>query len=152
MLTNSSRQVNSLPFSFAADLVGESQRVDVELAKFDYPGEIIVAEEWLPECQCEQITVLDSPPPNHTDVADMISEVDKLFNGYRDRFASVVANLVMDSPETDKLVSLFRFNSAGDLSDLANVLDGKVISFLNELFGKPSGSSGNIDDWTSPHS
>jgi hypothetical protein len=82
----------------------------------------------------------------------MISEVDKLFNGYRDRFASVVANLVMDSPETDKLVSLFRFNSAGDLSDLANVLDGKVISFLNELFGKPSGSSGKIDDWTSPHS
>ena len=63
MLTNSSRQVNSLPFSFAADLVGESQRVDVELAKFDYPGEIIVAEEWRPECQCEQITVLDSPPP-----------------------------------------------------------------------------------------
>ena len=50
MLTNSSRQVNSLPFSFAADLVGESQRVDVELAKFDYPGEIIVAEEWRPDC------------------------------------------------------------------------------------------------------
>ncbi len=65
MLTNSSRQVNSLPFSFAADLVGESQRVDVELAKFDYPGEIIVAEEWRPECQCEQITVLDSPPQPH---------------------------------------------------------------------------------------
>jgi hypothetical protein len=91
-------------------------------------------------------------PPNHTDVADMISEVDKLFNGYRDRLASVVANLVIVSPETDKLVSLFRLNSAGDLSDLANVLDDKVISFLNELFGKPSGSSGNIDDWTSPHS
>ena len=58
----------------------------------------------------------------------------------------------MNSPETDKLVSLFRLNSIGDLSNLANVLDDKVISFLNELFGKPSESSGNIDDWTSHHS
>ena len=91
-------------------------------------------------------------PPNHTDVADMISEIERLFIGYRDRLASVVSGLVMDSPNTDKLLSLFRLNSAGDLSDLANVLDDKVISFLNELFGKPTGSSGNIDDWASPHS
>ena len=86
------------------------------------------------------------------DLADMISKVGRLFNLYRDRVTSVVGNLVMNSPETDKVVSLLRLNSTGDLSNLANVLDDKVISFLNELFGKPSESSGNIDDWTSHHS
>ena len=44
---------------------------------------------------------------------------------------------------------LFRLNSAGDLSDLANILDDKVISFLNELSGN---ASRNLDDWTLPHS
>jgi hypothetical protein len=75
-------------------------------------------------------------PTNHTDVTDMISEIDRIFLGYRDRLASVVSAQVLDSNNSDKLQSLFRLNSAGDLSDLANVLDDKVISFLNELFGK----------------
>ena len=88
-------------------------------------------------------------PTSHTDIAGMISEIDQLFDGYRDRLASVVSQLVLKSQSADKLQSLFRLNSAGDLSDLANVLDDKVISFLNELFGK---TSGNIGDWTSPHS
>jgi hypothetical protein len=79
----------------------------------------------------------------------MISEIDRVFGGYRDRLAAVVSDLVLKSADSDRLQGLFRLNSAGDLSDLANVLDDKVISFLNELFGK---SSGNIDDWTSPHS
>ncbi|MBT3995229.1 MAG: hypothetical protein HOF01_05465 [Chloroflexi bacterium] len=48
-LTHSSRQVKPLPFSFAADLIGETQRIHVELAGFEYPGEIIVAEEWRPD-------------------------------------------------------------------------------------------------------
>ena len=88
-------------------------------------------------------------PVNHTDIIDMVSEIDRLFDGYRDRLASLVSNLVMESADSDKLKSLFRLNSAGDLSDLANVLDDKVISFLNELFGESSGKSG---DWASPHS
>jgi signal transduction histidine kinase len=88
-------------------------------------------------------------PTNHTDIAGMISEVQHVFSGYRDRLARIVSDLVLNSPDADKLQSLFRLNSAGDLFDLANVLDDKVISFLNELFGK---TSGNIDDWTSPHS
>ena len=88
-------------------------------------------------------------PVNHTDIIDMVSEIDRLFDGYRDRLASVVSNLVMESDNSDKLKSLFRLNSAGDLSDLANVLDDKVISFLNELLGESSGKSG---DWASPHS
>ena len=91
-------------------------------------------------------------PPNHVDIADMISEIERLFIGYRDRLAAVVSNLVLNSPDTDKLVSLFRLNSAGDLSDLANVLDDKVISFLNNLFGKPGDTSGSNEDWASPHS
>jgi len=99
----------------------------------------------------KRICVIVQAPPNN-DVGNMISEIVRLFNLYRERVALVVANLVMDSPETDKLVSLFRLNSTGDLSNLANVLDDKVISFLNELFVKPSGSSGNIDDWTYHHS
>jgi hypothetical protein len=88
-------------------------------------------------------------PVNHTDIIDIVSEIDRLFDGYRDRLASVVSNLVMESDNSDKLKSLFRLNSAGDLSDLANVLDDKVISFLNELLGESSGKSG---DWASPHS
>lgn len=40
-------------------------------------------------------------------------------------------------------MSLFRLNSAGDLSDLANVLDDKVISFLKELFGDTNEKSGD---------
>jgi len=90
-------------------------------------------------------------PPNHVDIADMISEIDRLFIGYRDRLAKVVSSLVINSPESDKLVSLFRLNSAGDMSDLANVLDDKVISFLNDLFGKPGGTGGSNDDWAFPH-
>ena len=88
-------------------------------------------------------------PVNHADIIDMVSEIDRLFDGYRDRLASVVSNLVMESDNSDKLKSLFRLNSAGDLSDLANVLDDKVISFLNELLDESSGKSG---DWASPHS
>ena len=76
----------------------------------------------------------------------------RLLNLYRGRVASVVENLVMDSPKIGKPVRLFWLNSAEDLSNLANVLDNKVISFLNELFDKPSGVSGNIDDWTYHHS
>ncbi|MEE8045407.1 MAG: hypothetical protein V3T49_01060 [Dehalococcoidia bacterium] len=86
---------------------------------------------------------------NHTDILDMISEIDRIFGGYRDRLTVVASDLVLKSPNPDRLQGLFRLNSAGDLSDLANVLDDKVISFLNELFGK---SSENADDWTSPHS
>ncbi len=82
----------------------------------------------------------------------MISEIERLFSGYRDRLATIVSKLVLDSPDTDKLVSLFRLNSSGDLSDLANVLDDKVISFLNNLFGKPGNTSGSNEDWASPHS
>ena len=88
-------------------------------------------------------------PVNHTDIIDMVSEIDRLFGGYRDRLASLVSNLVMESANSDNLESLFRLNSAGDLSDIANVLDDKVISFLNELLGESSGKSG---DWASPHS
>jgi len=88
-------------------------------------------------------------PVNHTDIIDMVSEIDRLFDGYRDRLASMVSNLVMESDNSDKLKSLFRLNSAGDLPNLANVLDDKVISFLNELLGESSGKSG---DWASPHS
>lgn len=91
-------------------------------------------------------------PPNHTDVADMISEIDSLFIEYRDRLATVTSKLVMKSQNPDKLTDLFRLNSAGDLSDLANVLDDKVISFLNELFSESGNSGGNSDDWASPHS
>ena len=88
-------------------------------------------------------------PVNRTDIIDMVSEIDRLFAGYRDRLTSVIPNLVMEPADSDKLWSLFRLNSAGDLSDLANVLDDKVISFLNELLGESSGKSG---DWASPHS
>ena len=88
-------------------------------------------------------------PVNHQDIIEVVFEIDRLFDGYRDRLASVVSNLVMESANSDKLQSLFRLNSAGDLSDLANVLDDKVISFLNELLGESSGKSG---DWASPHS
>lgn len=85
-------------------------------------------------------------PPNHTDVTDIISEVDQLFDGYRDRLASLVSHLVLESPSEDKLTRLFRLNSAGDLSNLANVLDDKVITFINELLGN---SDGSTDGWTS---
>lgn len=86
---------------------------------------------------------------SHTDISNLIVEVDRTFASYRDRLALVVSRLVLKSENSDKLQKLFRLNSAGDLSDLANVLDDKVISFLNELFGK---TSGNHNDWTSPHS
>ncbi|NQW19881.1 MAG: hypothetical protein HQ477_04025 [Chloroflexi bacterium] len=36
-------------------------------------------------------------PPNHTDVTDIIPTIDRRFNGYRDRLASIVATLVMES-------------------------------------------------------
>ena len=109
------------------------------------------------------IPLIDSPacpechgrlgqPANHTDIIGMISEIDQIFIGYRDRLASVASSLVLKSANADSLQSLFRLNSAGDLSDLANVLDDKVITFLNELFGKSNGSSGKNGDWTSPHS
>jgi hypothetical protein len=112
----------------------------------DYDGAdiLLVDETACPGCHGRL-----GQPPNHTDIADMIFEIGRIFDGYRDRLAWVVSDLVMHSANPDKLQNLFRLNSAGDLSDLANVLDDKVISFLNELFGK---SSGNIDDWTSPHS
>ncbi len=83
---------------------------------------------------------------NHTDVTDIISEVVQIFGGYRDRLASLVSHLVLESPNEDKLTRLFRLNSAGDLSNIANVLDDKVITFINELLGN---SNGNPDDWTS---
>jgi hypothetical protein len=109
------------------------------------------------------IPLIDSPacpechgrlgqPANHTDIIGMISEIDQIFIGYRDRLASVASSLVLKSANADSLQSLFRLNSAGDLSDLANVLDDKVITFLNELCGKSNGSSGKNGDWTSPHS
>jgi hypothetical protein len=103
------------------------------------------------EPECPNCHVRLGQPPNHVDIADMISEIDRLFIGYRDRLAKVVSSLVINSPESDKLVSLFRLNSAGDMSDLANVLDDKVISFLNDLFGKPGGTGGSNDDWAFPH-
>ena len=90
-------------------------------------------------------------PPNHTDVADMISEIDSISAEYRDRLASIVSKLVLKAENSDKLKSLFRLNSAGDLSDLANVLDDKVISFLNDMFGESGNSSGKSGDWASPH-
>ena len=86
---------------------------------------------------------------NNADVVELISEVDRVFEGYRAQLAGVVSDLVLNSETPDRLQKLFRLNSAGDLSDLANVLDDKVISFLNELFGDASGS---LDDWTLPHS
>ncbi len=78
-----------------------------------------------------------------------MSEVDEAFTGYCDQLTAVVSSIVLDSENTDRLQKLFRLNSAGDLSDLANILDDKVISFLNELSGN---ASGNLDDWTLPHS
>lgn len=86
---------------------------------------------------------------NHNDVTELIAEVAQALDSYRDRLATVVSDLVLNSENSDRLQKLFRLNSAGDLSDLANVLDDKVISFLNELFGN---ASGNLDDWTLPHS
>jgi len=103
------------------------------------------------EPECPKCHVRLGQPPNHVDIADMISEIDRLFIGYRDRLAKVVSGLVLNSHESDKLVSLFRLNSAGDMSDLANVLDDNVISFLNDLFGKPGDTDGSNDDWAFPH-
>lgn len=113
----------------------------------DGVGIRLVDEPVCPDCRGRL-----GQPPNHTDVADMITEVERLFGGYRDRLASLVSGLVLESPTDDKLLSLFRLNSAGDLSDLASVLDDKVISFLNELFGNTHGTSGNTNDWMSPGS
>ena len=86
---------------------------------------------------------------NYTDTFELMSEVGRAFSDYCDRLSTVVSGIVLDSENSDQLQKLFRLNSAGDLSDLANVLDDKVISFLNELFGN---ASGNLDDWTLPHS
>jgi hypothetical protein len=113
----------------------------------DGAGIRLVDEPVCPDCRGRL-----GQPPNHTDIVDMITEVEQLFVGYRDRLASVVSKLVLKSPTDDKLRSLFRLNSAGDLSDLASVLDDKVISFLNELFGDTQGSGGNTNDWTYPGS
>ncbi len=141
----------------------------VEAIRLD--SDVDVAALWKETIQlftvCENdgagISLIDSPacpechgrlgqPTNHTDILDMISEIDQIFIGYRDRLASVSSELVLKSGNSDQLQSLFRLNSAGDLSDLANVLDDKVISFLNELFGKSNESSGNNGDWASLHS
>ncbi len=86
---------------------------------------------------------------DHSDVVELIAEVDRAFEVCRDRLAAIVSDLVLESKDSDRLQKLFRLNSAGDLSDLANVLDDKVISFLNGLFGNASGNHG---DWTLPHS
>jgi hypothetical protein len=112
----------------------------------DYEGSEIrlIDEPACPNCHARL-----GQPTNHTDIIDMISEIESVFDGYRDRLAKVVYGLVLESPSADRLQSLFRLNSAGDLSDIANVLDDKVISFLNELFDKRSGNTG---DWASPHS
>ncbi len=103
------------------------------------------------ESVCPECRVRLGQPSNHTDLTDMISEIDRLFGGFRDRLASVVSGMVIESSTPDKLLSLFRLNYAGDLSDLANVLDDKVISFLNDLFGESDRPSGNTGDWASPH-
>ncbi len=83
------------------------------------------------------------------DLIGRAHRVETSLGGYRYRLAAVVSNLVPKSPKSDRLQRLFRLNSARDLSGLANVLDDKVISFLNELFGK---SSRKFGDWASPHS
>ncbi len=83
------------------------------------------------------------------DLIGRAHRVETSLGGYRYRLAAVVSNLVPKSPKSDRLQGLFRLNSARDLSGLANVLDDKVISFLNELFGK---SSRKFGDWASPHS
>jgi len=83
------------------------------------------------------------------DLIGRAQRVETSLGGYRYRLAAVVSDLVLKSPKSDRLQGLFRLNSAGDLSGLANVLDDKVISFLNELSGN---ASGNLDDWTLPHS
>ena len=82
---------------------------------------------------------------SHTDLVELIGEVDRAFESYRNNLATVVSGLVLNSESSDRLQKLFRLNSAGDMSDLANVLDDKVISFLNGLFGK---TGGNLADWT----
>ena len=51
-------------------------------------------------------------PVNRTDIIDMVSEIDRLFAGYRDLLAPVISNLVMEPADSDKLWSLFRLNSA----------------------------------------
>ena len=85
----------------------------------------------------------------HEDIEELSTRVRQIFNHYKNRLSVIVSQLVLNSGSSDNLQKLFRLNSAGDLSDLANVLDDKVISFLNELFGNASESPG---DWTSPHS
>ena len=104
----------------------------------------LVDEPTCPDCQGRLGQGAD-----HSDVIELIAEVDRAFEAYRDRFAELVSDLVLKSQNSDRLQKLFRLNSAGDLSDLANVLDDKVISFLNELFDDASGNHG---DWTFPHS
>ncbi|MBO04357.1 MAG: hypothetical protein CL731_04990 [Chloroflexi bacterium] len=63
-----------------------------------------------------------------------------------DRLATVVSRLVLESRVPDKMLRLFQLNSAGDLSGLMNVLDDKVISFLNDLFGRPDSAIESVDD------
>ena len=104
----------------------------------------MIAGPVCPECQGRLGQTI-----NHTDVIELMSDGDDVFTGYCDRRTAVVSSIVLDSENTDRLQKLFRLNSAGDLSDLANILDDKVISFLNELSGN---TSGNLDDWTLPHS
>lgn len=42
----SSEQVRPVSFSFAEDKLGIFQRVDATLVAFEYPGEVVVANEW----------------------------------------------------------------------------------------------------------
>ena len=82
------------------------------------------------------------------DLIGRAQRVETSLVGYRDRLDDAVSDLVLESSKSDMLQGLFRLNSAGDLSGLANVLDDKIISFLNKLFGK---SSGTFGDCASPH-
>lgn len=51
MVTSASRVLHAkpVPFSFAEDFLGRPQLVQVVLGGFEYPGEVIVTADWLPE-------------------------------------------------------------------------------------------------------
>ncbi|MCH7969650.1 MAG: hypothetical protein IH960_01240 [Chloroflexi bacterium] len=129
-----------------ADIPGRWNRVAGSFRVCDRDGSdiLLIDGPACPGCQARL-----GQATTHADVLELITEVEQAFESYRDHLAAVVSDLVLNSETSDRLQKLFRLNSAGDLSDLANVLDDKVISFLNELFGN---TSGNLDDWTLPHS
>jgi hypothetical protein len=119
--------------SLTRDRIDLPQRVTVNNRGFDIASELIFADMWQPRF---------GAPDNTEEVEAAIADIATMLRSASIKFSKIAADRVLSGEREHDLQKLIQINSVGDLTAVADILDPRVLKFLEKFADDQTGESG----------